>query len=159
MKFRILFFMLPVAIAGCITDPTITDITPHTAQIEKFSGQRIRWGGSIVSTEPGKNETCFEVMSYPLGTSPRLPETDMRSGRFIACALGFYEPEVYARGREVTIIGTIQGTIVRKLGEYDYSYPKINAESVYLWQKPAPYYGTPNPAKNNGLYGLSTLEF
>jgi len=144
MQYRILLFILSFAIAGCITDPTIADITPHTAQIEKFSGQRVRWGGSIIHTEPGRNETCFEVISYPLGFSVRSPETDMRSGRFIACAPGFYEPEVYARGREVTIVGILQGTTTRRVGEYEYLYPKINAESVYLWPKSAPYYGISN---------------
>lgn len=156
MNFRTFLVFLPIAVAGCTTIPNqlsvgpFSEITPQSAQTDHFIGQRIRWGGSIANTELGKDETCFEVVSYPLGSSARPLETDMTSGRFIACAPHFYDPEVYANGREVTMIGTIQGTTVRKLGEYEYRYPKINAEAVYLWPKFVPYYGGPY---YGGYYG------
>jgi outer membrane lipoprotein len=148
-----ILFLLPIAVAGCATAPkplavgSFSEVTPSAAQNDNFVGQRVRWGGSIANTEPGKSETCIEVVSHPLDRTARPLETDMTWGRFIACAPDFYDPEVYAKGREVTIIGNIQETTVRKLGEYEYRYPQINVETVYLWPKliPYSYYGSQYP--------------
>jgi len=54
-------------------------------------------------------------------------------GRFIGLRTRLLDPEVYSKGREVTVIGNIQSTAVRKLGEYDTnSLSSINAEqSIY----------------------------
>ncbi|CAH1387237.1 Slp family lipoprotein [Candidatus Nitrotoga sp. M5] len=151
-------FLIPIAVAGCATVPKplavgeFSEATPNAAQIADFVGQRIRWGGSIASTETGKNETCFEIVSHPLDSKARPLDSDMTWGRFIACESNFYDPEVYAKGREVTVVGNIQNTIVRKLGEYEYRYPQVNAETVYLWPKIVPYYGSRYPYYN-GYYG------
>ncbi len=144
----IFLFLLPSAVAGCTTVPkplavgSFAEVTPSAALNDNFVSQRVRWGGSIANSEPGKNETCFEIVSHPLGSDARPLATDMTWGRFIACAPGFYDPEVYSKGREVTVIGNIQSTAVRKLGEYEYEYryPQINAETVYLWPRLIPYF-------------------
>ncbi|RFC34580.1 MAG: outer membrane lipoprotein [Candidatus Nitrotoga sp. MKT] len=160
MNHRAFLFLLPIVVAGCATVPKpltggpFSEVIPSAAQNDHFVGQRIRWGGNIANAEPGKNETCFEIVSHPLDSNAKPLETDITWGRFIACAPDFYDPEVYAKGREVTVIGNIQGTIVRKLGEFEYRYPQINAETVYLWPKliPYPYYGSQYPYYN-GYYG------
>ena len=41
--------------------------------------------------------------------------------------------EVFQPGREITFTGTIEGYENRKVGEYDYRYPRLAAEVVYLW--------------------------
>lgn len=154
----IFLFLLPSAVTGCATVPkplavgTFANVTPSAAQNDDFIGERVRWGGTIAKTEPGKNETCFEVVSYPLDSTARPLETDTTEGRFIACAPYFYDPEVYSKGREVTIIGNIQTASVRKVGEYEYRYPQVSAETIYLWPKiiPYSYYGYPY---YNGYYG------
>ena len=116
----IFLFLLPIAVAGCATVPkplavgAFAEVTPNAAQNDNLIGQRVRWGGSIANTEPGKNETCIEIVSHPLDSNARPLDTDMTWGRFIACAPDFYDPEVYAKGREVTVIGNIQGTTVRQ---------------------------------------------
>ncbi|CAE6688036.1 Slp family lipoprotein [Candidatus Nitrotoga fabula] len=160
MNFRtFVLIMLPIAVTGCSTVPnqllvgTFAEVTPLAAQNQNLEGQRVRWGGTIVNTEPGKDETCFEVVSYPLGSSARPLETDATSGRFLACTPLFYDPVVYAKGREITVIGTIQGISTRKLGEYEYRYPQIKAETVYLWAQLSPYYYGPPYPYFNGYYG------
>ena len=35
------------------------------------SGNRVRWGGEIIKTEPGPQETCFYLMSHPLDSQAR----------------------------------------------------------------------------------------
>jgi outer membrane lipoprotein len=152
---RLAFLMLlSFVAAGCTTVPKslavgrFVEVTPAAAQTDGFVGQRVRWGGSIATAEPGKRETCFEVVSRPLDSSARPKETDRTEGRFIACAPGFYDPAVYAQGREVTITGVLQKAVVRKLGEYDYRFPRVGDDAVYLWPKlevyerwPPYYYG------------------
>jgi outer membrane lipoprotein len=54
-------------------------------------------------------------------------------GRFIACRPGFYDPALFQKNREVTFTGTIGGYETRHMGEYDYRFPRVDADVVYLW--------------------------
>lgn len=136
-------------LTGCTTVPgplavgRFAEVSPQAAQAGQFVGQRVRWGGAIETVDTGKQETCIEVVSRPLDSSARPEETDRSEGRFIACAWGFYDPAVYAQGREITVTGTIRGTVERKVGDYDYRFPKVRAETVYLWPKRDLYYRMP----------------
>jgi outer membrane lipoprotein len=93
----------------------------------------VRWGGVILETRPEKDYTCFEVLARQLGTSMRPRDTDQANGRFIACKPGFYDPEVFEKGREVTLTGKIIHMDVRKVGEYDYQFPVVDIEFMTLW--------------------------
>ncbi|MFC5743458.1 Slp family lipoprotein [Dyella tabacisoli] len=130
------------SLAACVTIPqplqgTYTDITSTAAQQGGAGGAKVRWGGEIIKTEPGQQETCFYLLSRPLDSEarPTSGNTAENQGRFVACRSGFYDPEVFARGREVTITGTLHGTVSQKVGEYDYAYPRVEADVVYLWPK------------------------
>ena len=59
--------------------------------------------------------------------------SDQDDGRFIACRTGFYDPAVFEPNREVTFTGRIDGYDTRKIGGYDYRFPRIAADVVYLW--------------------------
>ncbi len=109
------------------------DITVAQAQQQDPVGQRVRWGGSIVATNTNPDATCFEVVSRPLDAEARPRQTDQTEGRFIACAAGFYDPAVYASGRELTVVGTLRAATVGKIGQHDYRYPRVSAEHVHLW--------------------------
>lgn len=146
--------VLLVLVSACAKPPaplagTYAEISLRDVQQRGLAGQRVRWGGAIVATTPEKDETCFEILQRPLDAQARPRHTDESDGRFIACALGFYDPAVYANGREVTIIGTLQEAQVRKIGEHEYRYPTVAAEKVYLWpqreRSPAYYYYPPWP--------------
>ncbi len=111
------------------------EITVAQAQQGNGIGQTVRWGGRIVATTPGKDETCFEVVSRPLNSEPRPRRTDESDGRFIACATGFYDPAVFSQKRELTVVGTLQPATVGKVGEYEYHYPHVAVEKVVLWPR------------------------
>lgn len=135
MRFvRILLF--PMFLSGCALapDPLQGDfqrVTP--AQISGGLGEHVRWGGKIIKVEPRQNRTCFIVLSRPLKGSGRPERGDKTLGRFIACAKGFYDPQVYTQNRQVTIVGNIDGDTTRKVGGYAYHYPKVKAAEIYLW--------------------------
>ena len=132
-------------LGGCASIPqplagNYTNVTTSSAQQGGAGGTRVRWGGEIIKTEPGPQQTCFYLLSRPLDSQAR-PETGNsgeNQGRFVACRNGFYDPEVFVRGREVTVTGTLHGTVSQKVGDYDYAYPRLEADVVYLWPKRVP---------------------
>lgn len=140
-------------LAACATVPqplqgTFTQVNSVSAQQEGngASGAQVRWGGQIIDTKPGPQETCFYVLQRPLDDQARpvAGSSDSETqGRFVACRAGFYDPEVFTRGRDITVTGVIQGTTSEKIGEYNYAYPHVQANVVYLWPKRVAvnYYG------------------
>jgi len=139
-------------LAGCATIPkplegAYTDVSPTSAQQGGAGGTRVRWGGEIIKTEPGPQQTCFYLLSRPLDNEarPQAGNAGENQGRFIACREGFYDPEVFTRGRELTVTGTLHGTVSQKVGEFDYAYPRVEADVVYLWPKRPIYVNTPYP--------------
>ncbi|MFZ5635208.1 MAG: Slp/YeaY family lipoprotein [Pseudomonadota bacterium] len=131
--------VLAAALAGCATQAKplrgeFAPITPHQATVEDSTGSIVRWGGRIVRTEPLADRTCFEVLSTRLDASGRpYWAADDTRGRFIACRAGFYDPALFTDKREVTFTGRIDGYANRKIGEYDYRFPRMAADVVYLW--------------------------
>jgi len=118
----------------------------YTPLIPKNSTEKdlqtpVRWGGGILDTKPEADYTCFEILSRQLQTSMRPEDTDQSEGRFIACKPGFFDPEVFKKGREVTLTGKIIHMDVRKVGEYDYNFPVVDIEFMILW-----------PERREGLY-------
>jgi outer membrane lipoprotein len=137
-------------LGGCATIPkplegNYTSVSTASAQQGGAGGSHVRWGGQIIKTEPGQQETCFYLMARPLDGQAR-PEggnAGDNEGRFVACRSGFYDPEVFTRGREVTVTGTLHGTVSQKVGDYDYAYPRVEADVVYLWPKRSVMVGYP----------------
>jgi outer membrane lipoprotein len=155
MKLRLALLAAGVAlISACASQPkplqgAFTALTPSDAAAQDSTGAVVRWGGRIVNVEPQANRTCFEMISTRLGDSGRpYWATDDTGGRFLACRDGFYDPALFERNREVTFTGRISGYESRRIGEYDYRFPKLDAEVVYLWpvrervdviERPAPW--------------------
>jgi outer membrane lipoprotein len=152
-RYRLLILAAASAALGaCATMPqplqgNYANVTAMGAQQGGAGGTQVRWGGEIIKTEPGPQETCFYILSRPLDgqARPKLGDAGQSQGRFMACHPGFYDPEVFTRGRELTVTGTLQGTVTRKVGEYEYAYPRVEANVVYLWPKRPIYVGTPYP--------------
>ncbi|WP_299341739.1 Slp family lipoprotein [uncultured Pseudoxanthomonas sp.] len=142
-------------LSACATAPkplqgSFTPVNPRDSVGAPQVGAPVRWGGRIISTTPGQNSTCFQLVSRPLNATGRPMSTapDATDGRFIACRAGFYDPAVFAEGREVTFVGKIEGYESTRIGDYDYQLPRVAADVVYLWPevrevevvRPYPYY-------------------
>ena len=133
-----LVWTLAVALAGCATAPQplrgeFSALSPEQARDDQPQTE-VRWGGSIISTLPGATETCIEVLGRELNESarPRL-SPDRSSGRFLACRAGFYDPAIFTEDREVTVTGRLTGFESRRIGDYEYRYPRVAADVIYLW--------------------------
>ncbi|MEO6264183.1 MAG: Slp family lipoprotein [Luteimonas sp.] len=140
MNVRLATLALATALlAACASQPVplqgeFTAITPRQAIERDSTGALVRWGGRIVQVEPGENRTCFEMLSTRLDTYGRpYWATDDIGGRFIACRTGFYDPALFEKNREVTFTGRIDGYENRRIGQYDYRFPRLTADVVYLW--------------------------
>jgi len=143
LPYRPLALAAAVALlGGCATVPqplqgNYANVTTTAAQQGGAGGTQVRWGGEIIKTEPGPQQTCFYLLSRPLDQQarPKAGTDGDSQGRFVACREGFYDPEVFTRGREMTVTGTLHGTVSQKVGEFDYAYPRVEADVVYLWPK------------------------
>jgi len=126
-----------LSFSACTTIPEqlkgeYTTLKPENAT-EKDIGTPVRWGGVVLETRPEANYTCFEILSKQLQKSMRPGVSDQSGGRFIACKSGFYDPEVFDKGREVTATGKLIHIDTRKIGEYDYHFPVLDIEFMSLW--------------------------
>ena len=130
--------VLALSLAACASAPKplqgqFSTLLPDDATKHEASGELVRWGGRIVNVESQSQRSCFEIVGAPLSSTGRPEQVDRSEGRFIACRGGFYDPEVFKAGREITISGHIEGFETRKVGDYDYRYPRVAADVVYLW--------------------------
>jgi len=138
---------LIAGLAACATVPAplqgqFSEVSPRDAAAGG-SGQAVRWGGEIIKVEPQANQTCFEVLARQLDSTARPMARDPSGGRFIACRGGFYDPEEFQRGRELTVVGRLDGSERGKVGEFDYTYPRVSADAIYLWPKRPLYVQSP----------------
>lgn len=110
------------------------DLSPQDAVATQYIGARVRWGGELIATKPQAKRTCFVVLALPLSASGEPREARTRSlGRFVACSPGFYDPALYAKGRQITIAGDITRFETRKVGGYAYRMPVLKAGAPHLW--------------------------
>jgi len=118
-----------------IRSPEITAVSISQARENPTAnkGTRIRWGGTIAKVENRQQQTRVEIVARELYDDGEPKQSDHSLGRFMAEIEGFLDPAIYAVGRNLTVVGTLSGITREKLGEMNYNYPVIKAESHYLW--------------------------
>ena len=137
---------------GCASKPpssvglaVVDDVTLATVREagDTYEGSTVRWGGVITAIENKPDHTLVFVAARALENNEQ-PLTDSASdGRFVARFDGFLDPLVYKTNRRLTVVGRIEGSLVRKIGEFDYRFPlgavrdsRLFAEAL----RPRPYY-------------------
>ena len=142
---------LSFALGACATIPTplqgtFAATTPRDAAANAGGTEAVRWGGQIINVDPRADQTCFEILARDLDSVARPVSHDPSNGRFLACRNGFYDPEEFKEGRDITVVGPLNGTERAKVGNFDYTYPRVAAQTIYLWpERPqySPYYYDP----------------
>ena len=138
---KILLVSLPLLLAGCASTPPLEKIEDNTPiesvlqNTDAYEGQEVRWGGAVVSVENKERETWIEIVSRDLKSNGRPKENDASGGRFIAKVVGFLEPEIYKKGRMVTIQGKVSGSEAGFIGTHAYTFPVVKSTKAHLWQK------------------------
>lgn len=147
-------FATLAALAGCAGTPTTIRHAPDTdvslAQVRatpvQFTGATVRWGGSVVSVRNLRDESVIEIVARRLERGGRPLDEDRSDGRFLATVKGFVDPAIHVAGREVTVYGTVTGTVEQAIDEHRYTYVQVAAETLYLWPPRLPsefYYYDP----------------
>jgi outer membrane lipoprotein len=107
---------------------------------ERYRGATVVVGGEILHVQNNPADTELEVLERPLTfEEPMLNEPS--AGRFLVRAGGFLDPAVHEVGRRVTVVGTVAGAVVRKIGAADYRYPVLDNRRLKLWPFDAPWRG------------------
>ena len=100
-----------------------------------FKGEKILWGGKIVSIKYRKDGTLIEVIQIPLDMFDNpAEEISLSKGRFLILSEWFLDSEVYKKGKEITVAGIIKGARVKKIGEFRYAFPLIEPIEIKLWE-------------------------
>lgn len=115
------------------------DPTLNFLQIKKdpaaHKGKKILLGGVIIETKNRIEETILLVRQTELDFEKRPKNLDQSSGRFMLKYKGFLDPHIFQEGREITVIGEIEGKEILPLGEHSYIYPVLRAKEIKLWPK------------------------
>ena len=122
---------LPVEITTPIKgSPQISEVLQN---IDVHKSKQVRWGGSIASIENKKDETWLEVVSRDLKRSGRPKSSDETAGRFLVIVSQFLDPEIYTKGRLITVYGELAGSREGKIGEQPYTFPIVNSKTAFMW--------------------------
>ncbi|MCG6534361.1 MAG: Slp family lipoprotein [Syntrophales bacterium LBB04] len=112
---------------------------------DEANGKIVLLGGTIVQTVPKPHETEIEVVQKQVSSSGEPYLTDQSEGRYLVVVNRFLDPAIYRSGRDITVVGEVQGSVLRRLGEIDYRYPVIAALEIYLWKELFSPQGYPYP--------------
>jgi outer membrane lipoprotein len=131
-----------VLLSGCATTPPFSadmlhdvnrSLLPEQAVKENAKDVEVMWGGVIVNATNTPDHTDFAVLFYPLDRSQRPDSEQPARSRFIARYPGYLETMVYAPGREITVLGKLQGVEEGKIGDAPYRFAVLKAERIHLW--------------------------
>lgn len=136
--------MTPAVEKAAITAPPFEELLAHP---ERHIGQTAIMGGYILEVFVQTDQTRVVVVQSPLGTGREPRSQDLSQGRIIAVYKGFLDPEVYAKGRKVTLAGKISGGSGMDPQPEPFPYVRLDVAEVYLWPRKTiihdPYYWPP----------------
>lgn len=142
-------------VAGCARPPFPEALTRSVnrslslgqirADPPAYRGAQVILGGEILATVPRPGATEIEVLARRLDASDAPEPSDRSAGRFLARASDFLDPAIYARGRRITVLGTVAGVEERPVGELPYAYPIVTVERIKLWPKEGAWVGGQYP--------------
>jgi outer membrane lipoprotein len=116
-----------------------------------YEGVVVIWGGQVIDTLNEEGLTLIKVLQIPLDYAEMPEDEEGSQGRFIARVDGYADPEVYRKGRMLTLAGKIAGKKIEPLGSMEYVYPLVDVKEIHLWkQYYGPYGGASPPYWNSG---------
>ena len=118
------------------------DAPRQQSPVDTQLGPRVQWEGRIVRSMREGEDTCFELYG-PLdewGFSIRRFST---SERFIACAFGYYDPALFAPGRELLVEGNLSREASHTIDGQLYQLPLVGAAILTLLPERPTYYPPP----------------
>jgi outer membrane lipoprotein len=134
---------LVLALSACappFSRSTLNQVDPQVSfqalarDPESYIGKTVLLGGNILETYMESDQTWIEILQKPLDLQQRPQHTDTSYGRLFIHFPDFRDPAIYAPGRQITVVGKVEGVRIQKIREMDYSYPVIVPNESHLWQ-------------------------
>ena len=104
---------------------------------EKFKGQTVIFGGKIIEAQILAQGPELMVLQIELDDGDHPLADDQSKGRFLIHSKQFIDPAIYPPGTLITVVGTIEGSQERLIGQMMYRYPVIDALEIKKWPPPA----------------------
>ena len=142
MLVRLYVFASMLLLSACAVTPPFSEdllhnvnrsMSPEQAVKNDAKDVEVMWGGVIVNASNTPDHTDFAVLYYPLDAAQRPARSESAQSRFIVRYSGYLETMVYAPGREITVIGKLQGVEEGKIGDAPYRFPVLKADRIHLW--------------------------
>ncbi len=121
-----------------IKNVPLSDLTQNSAQ---YKGKLFILGGIIVNTKVTEEGSLVEAIylhvdarGYPEGGS---------DGRYLALYPkegGMLDPQIYRKGKRITLAAEFEDTRQGKIDDAKYVYPVFVIKDSYLWEEKAYYY-------------------
>ena len=118
-------------------DARVVDI-PYaqvTQNIDSYKDVPVRWGGVIINVENQENFSLVQVLFYPLNYFGRPKLDGPRGGLFVFKSTEFLDPVVYVQGKKITVVGTLNGSIERTVGNKVIQVPLLLSTDTHLWSE------------------------
>jgi outer membrane lipoprotein len=157
--------LIAATFTGCVSYPVSKELRQQAqpltveqvaASPRAYTGAVVIWGGRVLQTVNTTNGGDMYVLAMPLTKHEQPVLNGVIRGRFIARGRGFIDPEVFKKGRLVTVAGTITGVAAQPLQGVRYVYPVVSIRELHLWYvQPAYYYPYYYPGGYWGWYGPS----
>jgi outer membrane lipoprotein len=138
--------LLLLLVGGCASNPAssissavVDDVALVQVQhdTERYTDSIVRWGGIITEVDNKADRTWVLMVARALVDDEKPIADGASDGRFIASFQGFIDPLVYKPGRPLTVVGRVEGSTVRAIGEYEYRFPIIEVRDSHLWSEPS----------------------
>jgi outer membrane lipoprotein len=140
-----LMILIPfvIAVSGCavisrsVMKDALTDVSfsQLRAAPDRYRGQTVVLGGHIIAVRNEARQTVLVVLQSPLGFRQEPQPPDKSEGRFLLKTDGFLDPEVYAKGRALTVAGRVEGQTRENIDDVPYDYLVLEAREIHLWER------------------------
>lgn len=136
-----------LAAAGCASRPIEIDddaVTVEPVVASQVVGNpdlargTVLWGGTIIGAANLESGSQLELLAYPLDRTQR-PQVGLPSqGRFVVTSDDYLETVDYAEGRQVTVLGNLDGLDEVRIGDASRELPVVRASQLHLWSGAGP---------------------
>lgn len=111
-----------------------------------YTGKLYILGGLIVKTRNFDRGSIIEAIYIPVDSLGYLKDRKHAKDRFLAflpVSAGFLDPEIYQKGRSVTVAGEFIELRHGKIDDADYTFPMFEIKQIHLWEEQKEYYFPP----------------
>jgi outer membrane lipoprotein len=99
----------------------------------KYRGAILLLGGKVIKTLNQEGASELVVLQLNLDNQDRPQDNAQSQGRFIVRSARFIDPAIFPPGTLITLVGRLQGSDSRLIGEMRYTYPVIEPIETKKW--------------------------